>query len=81
MEISLDGSEYADYLVDELMQAARRRFYRPEYIADHYSYSDTVNLNDSIVFYTYTHDDDDREYTIEESIKKDGWLPKSFKIR
>jgi len=47
-------------------------FYRPEYIADHYSYSDTVNLNDSIVFYTYTHDDDDREYTIEESINKDG---------
>ncbi len=25
--------EYAEYLVDELMQAARRRFYRPEYIA------------------------------------------------
>ena len=32
-EIALDGSDYADYLVDELMQAARRRFYRPEYIA------------------------------------------------
>lgn len=32
-EVSLDGSRYADYLVDELMQAARRRFYRPEYIA------------------------------------------------
>lgn len=32
-EIALDGSEYAEYLVDELMQAARRRFYRPEYIA------------------------------------------------
>ena len=31
--ISLEGSEYAAYLVDELMQAARRRFYRPEYIA------------------------------------------------
>ena len=31
--IVLDGSEYASYLVDELMQAARRRFYRPEYIA------------------------------------------------
>lgn len=29
----LDGSSYAEYLVDELMQAARRRFYRPEYIA------------------------------------------------
>ena len=29
----LDGSKYAEYLVDELMQAARRRFYRPEYIA------------------------------------------------
>ena len=29
----LDGSEYATYLTDELMQAARRRFYRPEYIA------------------------------------------------
>ena len=29
----LDGSEYASYLTDELMQAARRRFYRPEYIA------------------------------------------------
>lgn len=25
--------EYAEYLVDELLQAARRRFYRPEYIA------------------------------------------------
>lgn len=25
--------EFGDYLVDELMQAARRRFYRPEYIA------------------------------------------------
>ena len=32
-EIVLDGSEYAECLVDELMQAARRRFYRPEYIA------------------------------------------------
>ena len=32
-EVTLDGSEYAEYLVDELMQAARRRFYRPEYIA------------------------------------------------
>ena len=32
-EVVLDGSEYADYLTDELMQAARRRFYRPEYIA------------------------------------------------
>ena len=32
-QIELEGSEYAEYLVDELMQAARRRFYRPEYIA------------------------------------------------
>ena len=32
-EVTLEGSEYAEYLVDELMQAARRRFYRPEYIA------------------------------------------------
>ena len=32
-EVTLDGSEYAEYLVDELMQASRRRFYRPEYIA------------------------------------------------
>lgn len=32
-EVELIGSEDADYLVDELMQAARRRFYRPEYIA------------------------------------------------
>lgn len=32
-EVLLEGSEYAEYLVDELMQAARRRFYRPEYIA------------------------------------------------
>ena len=32
-EVVLDGSEYAEYLTDELMQAARRRFYRPEYIA------------------------------------------------
>ena len=47
-------------------------FYRPEYIAAHYSYSDTVNLNDSIVFYTYTNDDGGREYTIEESISKDS---------
>lgn len=47
-------------------------YYRPEYIADHYSYSDTVNLNDSFVFYTYTNDDNGLEYTIEESISKDG---------
>lgn len=32
-QVILDDSEYAEYLVDELMQAARRRFYRPEYIA------------------------------------------------
>jgi (E)-4-hydroxy-3-methylbut-2-enyl-diphosphate synthase len=32
-EIVLNGSQYAEYLTDELMQAARRRFYRPEYIA------------------------------------------------
>lgn len=32
-ETVLDGSSYAEYLVDELMQASRRRFYRPEYIA------------------------------------------------
>jgi (E)-4-hydroxy-3-methylbut-2-enyl-diphosphate synthase len=33
VKVCLDGSKYAEYLVDELMQAARRRFYRPEYIA------------------------------------------------
>ena len=32
-EISIEGSGTGAYLVDELMQAARRRFYRPEYIA------------------------------------------------
>ena len=29
----IDNTELAEYLTDELMQAARRRFYRPEYIA------------------------------------------------
>lgn len=32
-KIRLDGTEEARYLVDELMQATRRRFYRPEYVA------------------------------------------------
>lgn len=32
-EKNLDDNAYAEYLTDELMQAARRRFYRPEYIA------------------------------------------------
>ncbi len=32
-EVELVGCDDAAYLVDELMQAARRRFYRPEYIA------------------------------------------------
>ncbi len=32
-EVELAGCDEGDYLVDELMQAARRRFYRPEYIA------------------------------------------------
>ncbi len=32
-EVDLVGCEESEYLVDELMQAARRRFYRPEYIA------------------------------------------------
>lgn len=31
--IILDNSETASYLCDELLQAARRKFYRPEYIA------------------------------------------------
>ncbi len=33
VERNLAASEFAEYLIDELMQAARRRFYRPEYIA------------------------------------------------
>lgn len=32
-EVRIDGTEYARYLTDEVMQAARRKFYRPEYIA------------------------------------------------
>lgn len=32
-EILLDGTEEAAYFSDELLQAARRRFYKPEYIA------------------------------------------------
>ncbi len=32
-EVELAGCEDGEYLVDELMQASRRRFYRPEYIA------------------------------------------------
>jgi len=32
-DVELIGCEDAEYLIDELMQAARRRFYRPEYIA------------------------------------------------
>ena len=31
--VDVDENGYASYLIDELMQAARRRFYRPEYIA------------------------------------------------
>lgn len=31
--VTLDGTDFAGYLVDELMQAARRKFYKPEYIA------------------------------------------------
>ena len=32
-EVTIDGSREAEYLADELMQATRRRFYKPEYIA------------------------------------------------
>ena len=32
-ELVLKGTDEGDYIVDEVMQAARRRFYRPEYIA------------------------------------------------
>lgn len=32
-ELELEGCDESEYIVDELMQAARRRFYRPEYIA------------------------------------------------
>ena len=32
-ETPLDGSPEAEYFTDELMQAARRRFYKPEYVA------------------------------------------------
>lgn len=32
-ELVITGTDEAEYIVDEVMQAARRRFYRPEYIA------------------------------------------------
>lgn len=32
-DVSIQDSGFADYLVDELMQATRRRFYKPEYVA------------------------------------------------
>lgn len=32
-EVVISGCEDGEYITDELMQAARRRFYRPEYIA------------------------------------------------
>ena len=32
-KIVIKGTDEAEYIVDEIMQAARRRFYRPEYIA------------------------------------------------
>ena len=32
-ELTLEDCQEGEYIVDELMQAARRRFYRPEYIA------------------------------------------------
>lgn len=32
-KIVIKGTDEAEYIVDEVMQAARRRFYRPEYIA------------------------------------------------
>ena len=32
-QVNITGTDFADHLVDELMQATRRRFYRPEYIA------------------------------------------------
>lgn len=32
-ELTLENCEEGEYITDELMQAARRRFYRPEYIA------------------------------------------------
>ena len=32
-ELVVKGTEEGEYIVDEVMQAARRRFYRPEYIA------------------------------------------------
>jgi len=33
VEVSVEESGFGEYLSDELMQAARRRFYKPEYIA------------------------------------------------
>ena len=32
-ELVINGTDESEYIVDEVMQAARRRFYRPEYIA------------------------------------------------
>ena len=32
-ELVISGTDESEYIVDEVMQAARRRFYRPEYIA------------------------------------------------
>ena len=32
-DLAISGTPEGEYIVDEVMQAARRRFYRPEYIA------------------------------------------------
>lgn len=46
-------------------------FYKPEYIADNYTYKDTLPIGD-IVIYTYTNKETDLEYTIEESRTKES---------
>ena len=45
--ISIEGSGLGEYLVDEVMQASRRRFYKPEYIACPGCGRTTYNLQDA----------------------------------
>lgn len=47
-------------------------FYRPEYIVEHYSYNERIALNESSYYYTYVSDENNLEYSIEESISKDS---------
>lgn len=59
-------------VITNLSEEDGNHFYRPKYVAKGYVFKEVVPLGESTRYYIYENENDELEYTIEESINKDA---------